>query len=198
MSATFPLRWPDGWPRTEPGRRANNGPFKTSFDKARRELYWELERLGAENVVISSNVPLRLDGQPRGDVGMMRVDDPGVALYFTLKRRPMAMARDVYWRVYDNLRSLGLAIEHLRGLERHGGGIMMERAFSGFAALPPPSAARPWWQVLEFAEPPSSLDIAEQAYRRLTGTHHPDRGGSHERMAELNAAIAAARAALPS
>lgn len=195
MTAAYPLHWPQGWPRTAGDHRLSRSPFTASYEKARRQLYDELRLLGAKSVVLSSNVPIRQDGHPYGDHARRIIDDPGAALYFDLRGKPMAMARDLYWTVHDNIRSLGLAIEHLRGLERHGGGVMMERAFSGFAALPPPGtpANKSWREVLAVEATCQTLSVAEAAYRRLAAAHHPDRGGSHARMAEINAAIAAAR-----
>lgn len=38
--------------------------------------------------------------------------------------------------------------------------------------------------------PSVSADEIRAAYRRKCAEHHPDRGGSHERMAEINAAWA--------
>ena len=48
------------------------------------------------------------------------------------------MAMDRFTSVAGNLRSLTLAIEAMRQLNRHGGGTMMERAFAGFVAIAPP------------------------------------------------------------
>jgi hypothetical protein len=74
----FPLRWPTGWPRTAPGKRGRAG-FKVSADTVRRELFGELRALGARDVVVSSNVPLRQDGTPMADVMRNAMADPGVA-----------------------------------------------------------------------------------------------------------------------
>lgn len=189
MVAAYPLEWPEGWPRTPVDKRKASSPFQTTFDKARRDLQDELRRLGAKNVVISSWLPLRVDGNPRADVARYRIDDPGVAVYFQLRDRPMVMARDAFWSVHDNLRSIGLAIEHLRGLERHGGGTMMDRAFEGFVALPSPDD----WRV-ELGRDVRSLQEAEAAYRARARACHPDApGGSHDAMSRLNRAISAAR-----
>jgi hypothetical protein len=38
-----------------------------------------------------------------------------------------------------------MSIEGLRQMERHGGAVMLERAFDGFAALPPPKDC---WAIL--------------------------------------------------
>ena len=186
MTAAYPLSWPDGWKRTAPDLRKSSSPFSTTFDKARRELLDELRMLKAGGIVLSSWLPLRTDGQPRADVARYSIEDPGVAVYFTLRGRQMVMARDLYWSVHDNIRSIGLAVAHLRGLERHGGASMMERAFDGFAALPPPAPTkRPWWVVLGVPLDAPAWMISA-AYREHAKTRHPDGGGSADAMAELN------------
>lgn len=146
-----------------------------------------------------TNLPLRNDGQPRSDVARFRIGGPGVAVYFLLRKRRMVMARDFYENVHDNLRSIGHAIAHLRGLERHGGASMMERAFEGFAALPPPDQPqrRPWRVVLGLEEMTgpafAMLAAAEASWKHLARSAHPDAGGSDDAMSALNAAIADAR-----
>jgi DnaJ-class molecular chaperone len=87
------------------------------------------------------------------------------------------------------MRSIALGVEHLRGLERHGGGAMMERAFSGFAALPPPKGLH--WDTLGIPPGSQAHDI-ERAFRRKAMTAHPDHGGSDAAMAELTSAREAA------
>lgn len=165
-ASAFPLEWPQGWPRTS--RRASTHNFGghiygLSFDRARRQLFEELARLGAKSVVLSTNVPLRNDGVPYASAADRILDDPGVAVYFTLKGRQFAMARDGFVHIAANMRSLSLAIEGLRQLERHGGSHMMDLAFSGFTALPPPPTC---WQVLGI--PPRSDDgVIRAAFKTL-------------------------------
>lgn len=186
MTEAYPLTWPDGWARTPDFRRTSRSAFNTTFDRARSELMKELRLLGAQNVVISSWLPLRRDGMPYAEQARRRLDDPGVAVYFTFKKRQMVMARDAYTSVHDNLRSIGLGIAHLRGLERHGGGTMMERAFEGFAALPSPDHFDPW-AVLGL-RPGASKDDIEGKYRSLAMKHHPDQGGDADEFHKLQRA----------
>lgn len=193
MIEAYPLQWPDGWPRT-PSERRTPSRFKTTPDSARRNLLDQVRMLGGRNAVISSDVPVRQDGQFYADLARRIIRDPGVAIYFTLKGRQMAMACDLYRTPHENTHSLGHAIEHMRGVERHGGGVMMERAFTGFAALPAPQAAAKWWEVLGVS-PSASREEILAAHRRLTLEHHPDKGGSPEKMAEINAARDAALSA---
>lgn len=104
----------------------------------------------------------------------------------------MVMARDAFWTVHDNLRSIGLSIEGLRQMERHGGAHMMDRAFEGFLAIEPPKS---WRRILGFEEDVSPhLARVEEAFRAMAKKAHPDApGGSHDKMAELNEAINRAR-----
>ncbi len=197
MTEAYPLHWPEGWPRTLerkrlwslPGGRGATPEWDAGLDR----LTGELRRLGAVNIVVSTNQPLRRDGLPY--LATRRIEDPGAAVFFMFDRRQMAMAQDRYELLADNIRSLALAIEGMRQMQRHGGGHMMERAFAGFAALPPPSATngRPWTEVLGLSAT-ASRDEIEKAYRRRAKTAHPDHGGSTEAMATLNVAYDEARA----
>ncbi|MFA6031147.1 MAG: J domain-containing protein [Elusimicrobiota bacterium] len=190
----FPLYWPEGRPRT-PSYRMQRSRFETGFGAALNFLREEVRRLNGRNLIISTNVPLRNDGLPRANVS---VTDPGVAVYFDLKGKKVVMACDRWNRTHDNLYAFGKTIGALRGIERWGSGDMLEAAFRGFAALPAAVVApRPWRLALGFngfEGCAATLAAVELRYRELAREAHPDRGGSHERMSELNGAIAAARA----
>lgn len=190
MTEAYPLQWPEGWPRTSYNNRGNSRFGKNLGFNQIRELQRELKLLGARNVVISSNVPIRNDGLPYASESKRRYDDPGVAVYFTLKGKQLSMARDKYWTPWENIRSLVLTIDGLRSMERHGGSTMMDRAFSGFTALPKPGGAD-WWEVLQIPRGVSRATV-EAKFRELARERHPDQGGSDDQMAELNRARAQA------
>ena len=181
----YPLRWPERQPRRLSAQR-RTGSFKVPLGVARDELLNELKLLGAKDVVITSNVATRRDGLPYSDA--REPSDPGVAVYFERKARQYVFACDRFRRFVHNLRAVGMTIASLRAIERYGASEMLEQAFTGFAALPPASSTKPWWDVLGV---PRSASIAQimAAHRELVTVHHPDRGGGDTtRMAEINAA----------
>ena len=210
----YPLDWPPGWPRA---RSRTRSPFRVKIGEwqqgfltiaqGRDRLLAELERLGAHYAVISTNVQVTLAGLPKGDAA--NPPDPGAAVYFALKGKPHVLACDKWDRVACNLAAIAKHIEALRGIDRWGVG-SIERAFAGFAQLPPPGTAgaaetkRPWRELLEVPCPPNPdgptreafLLLAERRYKELARKAHPDAGGSTEAMAELTAAIDEARAEL--
>jgi len=147
-----------------------------TFTDARVKLLDELRLLGARSIILSCN--------------RFPTDDPGIAIYFTIGKRQMAMACDRYDNQAANCRSLGLNISAMRQLKRHGGGVMMDRAFNGFAALPSPNvASRPWREVLGLTDNMRvDTETIDRCYRVLARKVHPDTGGSHEAMSELNVA----------
>lgn len=193
MTTAFPLQWPEGWPRTKSyaRQRHNFGSrvYTLTFERARSQLFDELKRMGAKSVVLSTDIPLRQDGMPYAGAALKRMDDPGVAVYFTLKAKQLVMAQDRYSDIAANVRSLGLAIEGLRQMERHGGGTMMERAFAGFAALPNPEKVD-WRAAFGFTKDAIvTRDMVNSLYRMKAAALHPDAaGGSESAMSHLNVA----------
>lgn len=209
----YPLAWPAHRPRTSSWRR-RNGQFKAhgrpvTIADAYDRLDRELTRLGGLYPVLSSNLELRLDGQPRS--GQRQPADPGVCLYFSLKGKPFALACDTYGDVAQNIAALAAHLEATRAIERHGVASAAE-SLEAFIALPPPAAGaagatriRSWREVLGFLEAfphgltaIEAMDLIAKRYRRLAGVAHPDNGGSDAAMAELNAARDAAHRELSS
>lgn len=191
-----PLQWPEGWKRTQSYSRKNaqfkdHGRRLTVYDGVQRVLD-EMEKLGVhqDDVIVSSNVRLRLDNLPRS--GEPKPTDPGVCVYWQKSsKEPMrCMAVDRYTEVADNLAAIAATLDAMRAIERHGGAAILDRAFTGFAALPAPAAGRrDWWTVLGL-QPSATADQIRDAHRKLRSLHHPDRPGTgdEDRMAEINLA----------
>lgn len=177
MTQAYPLSWPSGWPRTAPEQATNKHRFARNVTVygATQRLTRALGLLRAERVIVSTNMQLRQDGMPYSRQAQPR--DAGVAVYFSFRGRDMAIARDVYGRVDLNMTTLAHALEHLRGLERHGGAAMMEKSFHGFAALPAPGArvGSPWWETLRVGADATPQEIQE-ARAQLVRDYHPDTG----------------------
>lgn len=182
----YPLAWPAGRPRIQ---RRERSRFNCSFAVVRDELMHEISMLGGRQPVLSTNISLRRDGLPYAQ--QAEPNDPGVAVYFTLRGKQFAFACDRWDRVRDNVQAIRHTIAALRGIERWGTGDMVQAAFTGFTALPPPPS---WRTVLELP-PEATLAEAEDAYRRLRSTHHPDKGGDPEKFHAINKAIEQARSA---
>lgn len=199
----YPLTWPMGWKRETNRTRARFGK-RTFVDRGRnaegQQLGWHtkgalsiaegtsrvlksLEQMGFNaSVVISSNLALRNDGLPRS--GQREPTDPGVAVYWGRGNKARCIAVDQYDRIADNLGAIAATLEAMRAIERHGGAAILDRAFTGFTALPAPEQP---FQVLGIGAN-ASKDEVETAYRRLAAIHHPDRGGDADQMARINGA----------
>ena len=188
MTEAYPLYWPEGRKRTDAWKRTRSR-FNTGFGAAAKAAYDEVGRLGGRGTIVSTNVPLRRDGLPLASA--KRVDDAGAAIYFTYKDKQMCFACDRWDKVEDNIWAIAKTIEALRGIARWGTGDMLEAAFKGFAALPPPRSSA-WHEVLDVS-PDAPLSEIEVAYKRHAKNAHPDNGGSHDEMAKLNDAILQAR-----
>lgn len=190
----FPLQWPPDWKRT-PSHRRRDGTFSKykksiSVAQAVDRLRAELGRMAIHeaDIVISTNVELRLDGFPRSD--RAAPSDVGAAVYWLDRGQMRCMAIDQYTKVEQNIAALAATIEAMRAIERHGGAMVLERAFVGFAALPAPGAARTWRVVLGFDNHHGAIsaELLRERYRSRASQNHPDKGGSDSEMAEVNRA----------
>lgn len=185
----YPLQWPMGRPRWSGARQRSQ--FKMTPVAMAGHLYDELDRMKAQDVVISSNK------KPYSRSEAEYLDDPGVAVYFKRKGMDLCIACDKYARVSDNLHAVGIAIESFRSLERHGTGEMVDAAFTGFKALPEAiimgeHTARAWHEVLQVSSD-ADWEVVDGAYKRLLHKAHPDKGGSDRAFAELQDAYKQAK-----
>ena len=70
---------------------------------------------------------------------------------------------------------------------------ILDRAFTGFVALPAPNGKRQWREVMIFGESTPTGDQLKQRFRELASTRHPDKGDTDAEMSELNIAHAEAQ-----
>lgn len=203
-TAAYPLAWPEGQPKT-PDRKTAQWSKKGSADAggyrhtraitmsdAMQRLRDEFARMKisfTDDVVVSTNLTLNISGTPRADQANPR--DPGVAVYWNDKSgQRRCMAIDIYDRTIDNIAAVARTLEYLRGIERHGGAAIQEKAFTGFAALPPPKSC---WDILDLPPQVRGDEGAEQkirmAHKIKAMAAHPDvKGGNTLNMAEINTA----------
>jgi len=169
----YPLSWPIGWKRTAFQSRSQFGAH--SIFGTVNNLHAEVRRMGGREIIISTNLRVRQDGIPYSN--QRQPDDPGVAVYFTWKQKPIVFACDRWKTVEENLWAIVKHLESLRGQERWGVG-SLDQAFAGYAALPAAgqTSGESWWTVLGVPMN-STIDVAQEAFRALAKQHHPDRNG---------------------
>ena len=177
----YPLAWPKGRPRTKVRSTSKFGSrsLAVALDLVKKEL----ARLHASYVVVSSNVPLRADGNPYSNPG--RMPDPGVAVYFRLEDEPITLSCDKWNSVEENLYALAKHVEAMRGIERWGVG-SVSQTFAGFKELP--SSVEPDWWIVLGVGPNATRDQVLAAHREKARTAHPDRGGAAGDMQAINTA----------
>ncbi len=189
MTDVYPLRWPDGLPRTE---NKVGSQFKTGLSSALNNVENSLRLFGQDSrkpvtgIILSSNVVGLSGRDPR---------DTGVAAWFTWDGQQRCIAVDRYPKVQDNLQAIHHIVEARRTEMRHGGLHIVRQTFKGFVALPAPEGAKPWREVLGLSGPVTAAQI-DEAYRAKSKAAHPDAGGSTDAMAALNRARSEAKAAI--
>lgn len=182
----YPLYWPSGYPRTK-------YPVKSRFKEqltiaqAADELENELSMLSAKNVILSTNIPLTLSGNPRSGIGAVK--DTGIACYFKRKDKDVVLCCDNYKRVQDNIHAVGRTVNALRQISRDGVSDFLDRAFTGFTALPENAgdSTVAWWDVMGLNKD-ASFDETRKKYLFLAKLWHPDSGDETGRFYLLNKA----------
>lgn len=169
----WPLAWPVGRPRT---RSRRNGIFKSygkpvGMNVAIGRLTDEVDRLGGKLPILSTAYEVRMDGSLILNRG--RPSDPGAAVYFQLKGKPMVMACDAFTETEQNVAALAGHIEAVRRQERYGVATAAE-SLQAFQALPAPDhmlpGRKPWRFMLGLSEswPPAGthLDVVRDTINR--------------------------------
>jgi hypothetical protein len=222
----YPLYWPKGRARTPAGKRIADAPFSVgeTYADTKRErqedgevhqvlitrrrsktvglpvaldrLEDQLQRLGAQAIVLSTNLELRLNGQPRA--GQKDPFDPGAAVYFNLKNKRLVFACDKWLRVADNVAAIAAHIRSTRSLENYGVG-STEQSFEGYRSIEDfTSGLMPWRRVLGFPQDsrPTLAEVEAKWKARMKEVHPRLEGESSLQASQLNVAIAAARTEL--
>lgn len=203
----YPLQWPEGFPRT---RYPQKSRFEQStrrenltVHRAERQVYREIrllvakrhnEELRDHECIISTNLRRR-----KSDGGIQasqrEPEDSGAAVYFMFNGKMRSIACDKWMTVRENLRAIALTVEAMRGMDRWGASEVLNRMFTGFAALPAPAVSETWREVFQMDGPFSLepgerlIDRVRREYRRLMMKAHPDRGGSEEEVVRLQRAL---------
>lgn len=195
-----PLCWPDNVGRTAPHNRTYPQFSEKTITFSVNEVLREINRLNRRQwdfddptAIISSNLKLRQDGQPRGDQG--EPTDPGVAVYFTLRfpvagkwrERPCVLTCDRWTKVSWNLYAIAKDIEAQRGRERWGC-TSLEQAFRGYLAIPERCGDAPWWTILGMSSTANREQIKDH-FKTLAKAHHPDKGGERSQWDRLQRAF---------
>lgn len=193
----YPLAWPSHKPRTGWNARKRGhftaGKSLITRVEAMARLERELAALGATYPLVSSDLVLRADGQPH--LGKAEPRDPGVAVYFNLKGKPLCMACDGYDRLAQNMAAIANHIEATRRIERYGVATAAE-VLQNFTALPPPAHSAPvapprtWWEVLGIPRDRAHPETVQAVWRTLCKTAAGR--GDEPALLELNLARDAA------
>ncbi|WP_299671760.1 hypothetical protein [uncultured Roseobacter sp.] len=167
MTQAYPLQWPTGRPRTKTRVKSK---FRVKPATAYSEMMSELSRFDVQNVVVSSNIPLRRDGTPYRDGLTDPLEDPGVCVFFIRKKRQVSIPCDTFKYPWENIRAIGTAVECFRTMERMGATQVLDQAFEGFTALPPPDAEfesdEAWWTVLGVSTAADMVEVKKAFKQR--------------------------------
>lgn len=184
MTEAYPLHWPIGYSRTQ---KPANSSFRRTFADARDLVLDEIKRFTGSNLILSTNIPLRRDGIPYGNYG--KLEDNGVAVYFTYKSNQVVFACDKWTDVADNMNAIALTLKAIRDMDRWGVSDMINRTFTGFKALPEKSDAKTWYQILGVAQD-AGWEMVKSSYRELIKKYHPDMStGDQEKYIQVDNAF---------
>lgn len=194
MIEAYPLQWPIGYKRAA---NKTHAQFKTAFAKARDGIIYELKRMGATDIIISTNVPLKRDGLPYAvPFGSKNVtDDTGIAVYFTFNKQQKVICCDAYHTLDDNMQAINKAVEALRGIDRWKCSDIINQTFTGFKAIPENVETETWYQILGVNKMANTVQIKEAYFKKAKETH-PDSGGNTESFNKVRRAYEQAMAAM--
>ena len=183
---SYPLTWPEGWKRASNRIKSKFGEH--TIDHGVNKIIHELKlmRVHHQDIIISTSLKLRLDGLPYSSQPQPK--DPGVSVWWiTDESEQKVFPLDKYQKIEDNLYAIAMSLEAMRGIDRWSGGEILDRAFTGFVALPAPTG-KSWREVLGY----NGVDLFEASkfYKRARSAAHTDKGGTDEQFIAVNKAWA--------
>lgn len=192
----FPLCWPNYVSRT-PFHLRTRPKFEVSgLTSSINFLRSEINRMNRrphtdwdESVIISTNLRRNQDGSFQANQAAPQ--DCGVAVYFKLVfqrygkdiERSCVLTCDKWNTVNYNIDAIARDIEAQRARQRWGC-TTIEQAMQGYLAIPEKCGGRAWWDILAIAQT-ATKDQIKVAFKELSKTRHPDRGGTHHKWIEL-------------
>lgn len=184
----FPLHWPQGFERN---KSQTVSSFKCTLGQARDGVLQQIHQLKGTNIIISSNIPLKKDGNMYASLKPID-NDHGVAVYFTWKNDQYVLACDKYYQIWENLRAIEKSIDAIRALDRWGASDILARAFTGFKAIGGAKKEN-WWDVLGVEET-ANYNEKLSAYKWLIKKYHPDNQstGDHDMFIKIQEAYSIA------
>lgn len=177
MVEAYPLKWPQGWPRTVSPRRA---PFRDkTLTRSEKDLMIELQRLKCRNIVINSNV-----------VRSAQPVDRGVVAYFVKDGVEQCIPCDKWDLVEHNIWAISRTVNALRSIERWGAKSMVDAAFRGFTALPSPDQviSKTPREIIGVTEDMTDMEYITFKYKQKCKELHPDAGGDVKEFQKLQEA----------
>ena len=186
----YQIRPMDKWPteKTLPGQRRSREVFKAKWSDTLKLLERELGYLEAERIVIQCHLKngesdIRNDGTLRASAVLV---DPGVILSFESIHGPLSYPCDSCENWQHNVRSIALALQALRAVDRYG---VTKRAeqYQGWAKISAPGDRPAFSSEIEAMAFLSDfiggvIDSSEpyitKAIRRAKVKAHPDGGGT--------------------
>lgn len=201
LAATF-RHMPE--PPHKPGERKRS-KFRTTPGVVYHLLASEIRRLGGREIIIEAGFhqsQIRNDGWPYSNARPLH---PAVRVSFQSNEGPLSFDCQTYSTIDDNLHAIAKTMERLRDIARYGA-VKGGQQYRGWKQLPgdqPPTqtatavdlrmaaaflcmlAGEPDSMIPAVLNLPSSI---REVYRAAALKCHPDRGGSPEMMARVNAA----------
>jgi hypothetical protein len=164
MKQAYPLQWPVGQLRAGTAKKSKFAEH--TLTSCVKELHRQVKLMDGRDPVISSNVPLRQDGNPRADYLRREISDKGVAVYFVRRGRMVCLACDKWDSVEHNLWAICKTIDNMRMLPQWGCSDILDRTMVGLGELPMIATGIDIWSILDM-EATTDKEAIQARYKEL-------------------------------